>query len=121
MVKNYFQLLFFFCLNTSLCLDSDTHEDLSTKNRRKFVVLLLKYMYFQCGELIRFWTFQLECLVQKFRKHNFFNDFIVILRKCYNIGINKRFISRLILFTRTTSLFLLVNKQLCYSRQNKNF
>ena len=46
-----------------VCLNSDTHDNLRTKSRRKFV-LLLKYLYFQCMELI----------------------------KCYNHGINEQFI-----------------------------
>ena len=41
---------------SQISLDSDTHDNLRTKSRRKFV-LMLKYLYFQYMELFRYWAF----------------------------------------------------------------
>ena len=50
---NHFQAcFFFFCL----CLDSDTHDNLMRKSRRKFV-LEVNCFYVHCGKVFRIWTF----------------------------------------------------------------
>ena len=81
--KNYFQT---WSLSLSLCVCIMcmfgfiiTHYNLGTKSRSKLVIVL-KYLYFQCGELIRFLYF-LALELQNEKKHYFLNNFIEILRQ----------------------------------------
>ena len=53
---------------------------------------MLKCLCFQCGELINLGFQALELLLKKCTKLEFLNEFVKILRQCYNIGINEQFI-----------------------------
>ena len=80
----------------SVCLDSDTHDNLRTKSRRKFV-LVPKHLYFQYMELIRYWAFQLN----KFWFKNKENIILgVILFRFLDSLAHRRTISALSLYYR---------------------